>query len=186
MTTTSRLFFAIWPAPEPATRLAHEAQRVVEACGGRAIRADKLHLTLAFLGPLSAEQTERALIIGAAVAARRHETSLLFQKVEYWNGPRVAVAVSFEIPSLLSVLVEDLQGSLRNEDFRLEARAFRPHLTLARGVPPAKAAHLPDQLGTPLELAINALCLVESVPHPDEGVRYTTRGQWPLGVECVG
>src|SRR3546814_10607201 len=53
----ARLFFALWPGPALAATLAHWAAQAQAACGGRAMRPDTLHLTLAFLGARSEEHT---------------------------------------------------------------------------------------------------------------------------------
>src|SRR5690606_32306650 len=50
---TRRIFFGLWPSPDTAQEimaLAHEAHA---ECGARIMRAETLHLTLAFLGSTS-------------------------------------------------------------------------------------------------------------------------------------
>src|SRR5690606_31860920 len=65
-----RLFFALWPGPALAATLADWAAQAQAACGGRAMRPDTLHLTLAFLGAVDAE---RAAALAAATARQRAE-----------------------------------------------------------------------------------------------------------------
>jgi 2'-5' RNA ligase len=45
-----RLFFALWPDAATVRMLTQWAQQAHAACGGRIMRPDTLHLTLAFLG----------------------------------------------------------------------------------------------------------------------------------------
>jgi len=50
------VFFALWPEPELAAELHRYAVRIVGEYGGRAMRPETLHVTLAFLGDQPAER----------------------------------------------------------------------------------------------------------------------------------
>ena len=50
--STIRLFYALWPSPPLAASLAGWAEAAKPAMGGRAMRTETLHLSLAFLGPV--------------------------------------------------------------------------------------------------------------------------------------
>jgi 2'-5' RNA ligase len=60
--------------------------------------------------------------------------------------------------------------------FRVDERAYRPHVTLARHV---KAAPLPADT-PPVRWPVNTVALVESVSAPG-GSRYTPLASWVLG-----
>jgi len=64
-----RLFFAIFPPPAVAARLAEAAAAIQPRCGGRIARAANLHLTLAFLGRATPEQAEELAALTRATAA---------------------------------------------------------------------------------------------------------------------
>ena len=66
--STVRLFFALWPSPPLAASLAGWAQQARLTCGGRAMRTETLHLTLAFLGPVDAALADE---LAAATPERR-------------------------------------------------------------------------------------------------------------------
>lgn len=51
-----RLFFALWPSPAAAERLASAATDAAARLGGRPTRLETLHLTLAFLGEVADER----------------------------------------------------------------------------------------------------------------------------------
>ena len=52
----ARLFFALWPAPEVRDALAAIARGLQAKCGGRPTRADRIHLTLFFVGQVARER----------------------------------------------------------------------------------------------------------------------------------
>ncbi|WP_144632279.1 2'-5' RNA ligase family protein [Bordetella genomosp. 13] len=55
---TLRIFFALWPEGRARDALAPWQQRAHAHCGGRPMRPDTLHLTLAFLGEATRAQAE--------------------------------------------------------------------------------------------------------------------------------
>lgn len=59
--STMRLFYALWPAPTLATSLASWAEQACPATGGRIMRTETLHLTLAFLGNIDMETAEELI-----------------------------------------------------------------------------------------------------------------------------
>ena len=68
-----RLFFAIWPDSTAVDALGRLAVEVAGRTGGRATPADKIHLTLAFLGEVAAERSGDVAAAGEAVRARPFE-----------------------------------------------------------------------------------------------------------------
>jgi 2'-5' RNA ligase len=118
-----RLFFALWPPRETALALEHWA-RAIE---GQRARADKIHLTLAFLGDADAEK--------AAAAGRRVQVGQFWLPIEearYWDDNKIAWTGPRRIPEELACLVETLQLELYKEGLLLERRAFVAHVTLVR------------------------------------------------------
>jgi len=55
-----RCFFALWPDSSVRARLAHRADSVHLALGGRVMRPESLHVTLVFLGKLNEERRASA------------------------------------------------------------------------------------------------------------------------------
>jgi len=130
-----RLFFALWPPRETALAL-HEWAKGLE---GRATPAEKIHLTLAFLGGV-----EPAKLAAAAKQVQAGPFDLAVDSAKYvrdnhmvWVGPR-------EMPEGLRALVERLHFALFRAEFILERRAFAAHVTLVRKArKPASIAPLP-------------------------------------------
>jgi 2'-5' RNA ligase len=63
-----RLFFALWPDQATVRTLSQWADSAHEICGGRVMRPDTLHLTLAFLGDTPPDGAE---ILARATRERR-------------------------------------------------------------------------------------------------------------------
>ena len=144
-----RFFFALWPPAGTARAL----ETWASALEGRITPADKIHLTLAFLGTVSPEKA-----IGAArrVQGRPHELSL--EKAQYWKHNRIVWAGPREVPPELKLLVESLHLELYRAEYILERRPFAAHVTLLRSAPaPGELPSLPK-----VEWPVRELTLVQS------------------------
>jgi 2'-5' RNA ligase len=124
---SSRYFFAVWPPAATAAALAAWAKTLE----GRVTAAAKIHLTLAFLGPVA---PEKALDAARRVAGRPH--ALPIEKAQYWKHNQCIWAGPRETPAALSGLVAALHAELRCAGYSLESRPYAAHVTLARSAPP--------------------------------------------------
>lgn len=148
-----KLFFALWP--DARTRAA--LTRLQEPVAGRLTPPDKLHLTMAFLGPQPISRVPALLDILAGIALPPMRLQL--DCYGYFTRPRIAWAGMRDVPRPLL----DVQGALMR---RLEEQGFspathsefRPHVTLARE---AKAAP-PQDVTEPVLWEVKELALVES------------------------
>ena len=130
-----RLFFALWPPRETALAL-HDWAKGLE---GRATPAEKIHLTLAFLGGV-----EPAKLAAAASKVQARAFELPVDTAKYWRDNHIVWVGPREMPEGLRVLVERLQLALYRAEFILERRAFAAHVTLLRKArKPASIAPLP-------------------------------------------
>ncbi len=155
-----RLFFALWPPPAVATTLAGQAQVCAGHFGGRATRAETIHLTLAFLG----EQANECL--GDIVAAARSLTMTPFDlrvdRLGAWRHQRLLWAGCGEAPEALLAQASFLRRALLQAGIRFDdARVFAPHLTLVRSLPDT-AFPLALPLLAPLSWRCTGFTLVES------------------------
>jgi len=136
----ARLFTAIWPSPE-----VHEALlRVQRACNwpatARTTRAERLHLTLHFIGNVDASRLEA---LGVSLAVPFEPFEMTFDRFEVWRGG-IAALIATRPPAELLALHARLAATLRDEGLPVEERPYRPHVTLARQArgalgPPAMA-----------------------------------------------
>jgi 2'-5' RNA ligase len=170
---TARLFFAAWPAPEIQRALGELAAELKPGCGGRAIPAGNIHLTLAFLGDVAPERRQRLESLAAAVAAPRFDLDV--DHVEYWRHNRIVWAGVAHCPPAAAALVERLGAALAGEGFRVERRPYVPHITLLRDARNAPAHGTVAAIHWP----VTRYALVESAPR-ERGRLYQVLREWPL------
>jgi 2'-5' RNA ligase len=141
-----RLFFALWPTPALAERLAALAEASQASCGGRTMRRETLHLTLAFIGELDEARLPALRAAAATLFADAADTraprafSLQLDQFGYWPHNRILWAGCSAPSAAVMALGEGLAAALQAAGFALEARAFLPHVTLLRD---ARSAALP-------------------------------------------
>ena len=161
-----RLFFAAWPPPETAAALAGWARQL----DGRPIPAEKIHLTLAFLGR---SQPERAAASARRVQGRAH--ALPLEVAKYWKHNEIVWAGPRDTPADLAALVDALHLELYRAEFILERRRFAAHVTLVRKAPkPAALPPLPA-----VDWPIRELALVRSTVSAN-GSTYDILERFPL------
>ena len=170
---TARLFFAAWPAPDVQCGLGELARALQRECGGRAVPADNIHLTLVFLGDV-----ERAILpslnaLAAAVTAPRFD--LQVGRVEFWRHNRIVWAGVEECPEPLPRLVARLGQALAATGVRLDQRPYVPHITLLRDARRAPASNAVAAIRWP----VADFVLVESVQR-ERGRVYEVLQRWPL------
>lgn len=129
---SARLFFALWPQPAEAARLAQLAELLVERHGGRASQQKNLHLTLAFLGDVSCGRIPG--LIDAVRGLHFEPFSLQLDQIAEWPNQHIAWAGCRQKPPALLALVSALHDLLAANGFRFDRQheSFTPHFTLIR------------------------------------------------------
>jgi len=155
---TARLFFAAWPPPEAQQALGDLARRLKSECGGRALPASKLHLTLVFLGEVARERLPRLEALAGAVTVPQFEIRL--DHVGYWRHNHVVWACFEHGAAELGALAAGLEQALAGDGFQFDQRAYVPHITLLRNARRAPASAAVHRLAWPF----TGHALVESVP----------------------
>lgn len=171
-TDTKRLFLALWP--EANVRVALQRWRDGWAWQSKAwlVRPESLHLTLHFLGNIPSGRLPE-LAQGLNVSFDPFELTL--NRTRIWSNG-VAVLEPETIPVELLHLHAALGAALQQLEVPIEARAYRPHVTLARralgATPPAD--------GTAVRWPVRNYALMESQAEPARGYRlvqsYACRG----------
>lgn len=182
-----RVFFALWPDETVAASLDAAGKQAHSTCGGRRMRRDSLHMTLAFIGDVPPERVET--LRQAAAGVTNPAFTLQFDRLACWRHNRIAWIGCSEPPLHLMTLVGQLAERLADAGFPLEARAFAAHVTLLRN------AHcLPLAQAEPIDWPVGEFVLAESnlmhrkVASPggklpaeaSEGAHYRIIGRWPL------
>ncbi len=173
---TVRLFFALWPDASATEKMHRLARDHIDQYGGRAMRPETLHLTLAFLGDLPVECLQAALTAGDDLQAASFRLAL--DRLAYWAHNRLLWAGCSTPNPELPLLAAALHERLRQSGFALEKRAFLPHMTLARNLqrsPPKEAAI------APVEWECRDFVLVRSL-NSGAGADYEKVRSWRLAV----
>jgi len=149
----ARLFIALWP--DDATRGALAAWRDmwVWPPGVAPVATPRLHLTLHFIGPVPVTRVPE---VAAGLAVSCDGFVLDRGRPGRWRG--IAAWCPDAVPPALRALHRSLALALHRLALPVEARPFRPHVTLAR-----KAGHsLPPPQPAPLIWAVSGYALVQS------------------------
>lgn len=125
-----RLFFTLWPDDALRERIAQAACRYLEGRKARAVRANNVHLTLAFLGSVDEQAVDEVIAAGDLVRAAPFELAL--DRLETWRGARVACLTTQMVPAPLAALVAQLRSNVQARALPVDLKPFRAHITLAR------------------------------------------------------
>ncbi|MEW6591453.1 MAG: RNA 2',3'-cyclic phosphodiesterase [Pseudomonadota bacterium] len=171
--STLRLFFALWPDDATRDALNRTGKWLHQHWGGRRMRADTLHITLAFLGATPVDRLD--VLIACADAVQAEPYDLLLDQAGYWRHNRIGWLGARETPPQHVELVEALNAQLRTAGFPVDDRPHVPHVTLLRKsmggeIPDCRAVNWPT----------GEFVLVKSVTESD-GARYEVMRRWALG-----
>lgn len=170
-----RLFLALWPDPPLAAELARRGEALAQRTGGRPIPAERIHLTVAFLGE---QDDERAAVSAAGSVDPPGAIELCLDELGVFPGASVLWTGPTQTPQALMVLNAQLRAALAELAVPLSG-GFRPHVTLVRGIRrPAAVGDTPAE-SEPLDWRAERLVLVESRSGL-RGPEYRTRQRWPL------
>jgi RNA 2',3'-cyclic 3'-phosphodiesterase len=134
---TRRLFFALWPQQEDRRALFEAAHPAVSACAGRAVPAQNLHATLAFLGSVPEQRiSELQGVAGRTAEAFAAESPLVLQfgELAHWVGPQILVTLSGAEAGAACSLAQLLKIHTQAAGFSPDLKPFHAHVTLARKV----------------------------------------------------
>jgi 2'-5' RNA ligase len=167
-----RLFFALWPDDATRDALYRTGKWLHKHWGGRLMRADTLHITLAFLGSTPAAQLDTLIACADTVETDAFEMNL--DQAGYWRHNRIGWLGVTETPPQHIELVAALNTALQAAGFPVDARPHVPHVTLLRKsvggeVPPCE----------PVRWPVSDFVLVASRTEA-EGAHYEVIRRWPL------
>lgn len=176
-----RVFFALWPDDAVREQLARCAAALRLSSGARLVPARNYHVTVAFIGEVTAGELDALCEVGALQRAAAPALSL--DRCEHWPEARVVVAAAGRAPPALVALSARLhRAAARCVSRPAAARAPRPlraHVTLARKVSQASV----QQELSALEWRAPALTLVRSDTGAPHSI-YTVVDTWPLLYEA--
>jgi RNA 2',3'-cyclic 3'-phosphodiesterase len=166
-----RVFFALWPDDATRAAISRATRAAVGSSGGRPVAKERLHLTIAFLGELTAAGLEVARAVPPIPLGGPFELTL--DTIGIWPESKTLWLGPAAMPPELGELQARLWGALVERGFRADDRVYRPHVTLARRARPVEAAV------EPVRFAVRDLALVESFPD-GRNVHYEVLERWSL------
>lgn len=153
------------------------------------MKAENLHVTLAFLGQTPDDRLGEVTEAAADAAKRVSRFPLVFGlpgRFPERGRPRVVWLGIAEGAQSVLALGEGVYAGLRNRGVRFDDRPLAPHLTLARVAEDATAAEaktvaaaLEDLPSANLAFDVSGIAVVQSVLSP-KGPRYTALATVPL------
>ncbi len=163
-----RLFLALWPDAAQRTALMRLQSCWAWPPAARPVAAGRLHLTLHFLGDVDDDALAR--LVDAVGGLRAAPGRVALDRLRLWPGG-TAVAEG-RADAALTGLHGRLGEAVVRAGLALEARPWKPHVTLARGASSARA----PALELPVPWAADRFVLVWS--HPARG--YLVLQEWPF------
>lgn len=137
------------------------------------MRADTLHITLAFLGSTPTDQLEA--LIACADTVQTDAFDLILDQAGYWRHNRIGWFGASQTPLQHIELVSALNAALQVAGFPVDARPHVPHVTLLR-----KSAGGEVSACEQVHWPVNDFVLAASCTASD-GARYEVLRRWPLG-----
>lgn len=173
----ARVFFALWPPAEVRRGLEQAAADSARLFGGRAMRPETLHLTLAFIGDVALDRLPA--LHAAADEVRSPAFRLCLDRLGFWGHNRILWAGSRDSCPGLTALAGKLAGSLRTHGWPTgirDGKDFAPHVTLVRKVVAGK----PELPAIPaMDWDCDSFVLARS-RLAASGSAYEIIGRWPL------
>ncbi len=168
---SARLFFALWPSATLAGQLAAWARHAQPYCGGHIMRADTLHITLAFLGPASPARTRQ--LIDYTRQSRIAPGEIRIARYGSFKRPRIVWAGPEGRHEALAALHEQIWRDIAPLGWVQEEPGFTPHVTLLRK---ASGFEPPDPPGA-LDWPYAHFCLMASEPGGQSRYRELARSR---------
>ena len=169
---TKRLFLVLWPDFGVREGL-RECRETFCLRSGRWIPMDNFHVTLIFLGNVTLENM--ALLEKKVSGVRCAGFSIQLDWICQAPSQGMIWAVPEKIPLELSELVRKLRGAIAEPGVRVDARPYRPHVTLVRKF---RGSLQPLRI-QPLAWQVRGFTLVEAMLCA-EGSIYTGVKTWAL------
>ncbi len=143
---TQRVFFALWPSAEAAGQIARCAHQAHVVCGGRMMRTESLHMTLAFLGNTPQDKLEQLIKAAPAWSIPVGAVDLCHFGRFYgprvvWLGPSIDDSERIQwLDDAYAILWDHLEAL----GWQRPASVFRPHVSLLRKAGAGDLATLPQ------------------------------------------
>lgn len=168
-----RCFVALLPDADARDRLDQLGAAMHRDCrGSRRVRADNLHLTLAFVGAIP---VTRAQAVATALAAQSPQTfDFMLDAIDAFAGAHVLFAGCAQPPPADSPLAHSaaqVRALLQALDVTFDRKPFVPHVTLLRSLARSDAPRMRAAIVPPIRWRASTPRLMQSRQTAD-GLRY--------------
>ncbi len=159
------LFFALWPSERQRELLRDTINPALTSVEGSFVDRRNWHVTLVYVGTFPEERIPG--LMAAVDIIEPVNIRLRFDRLTFWQRPRVACLDVMTIPPELEHLFRSIEQALMPFGYTPNERTYRPHITAAR-----KARTFAEvRLSRAVELQWSEFELVESISIRG-GVRY--------------
>ena len=164
-----RLFIAVNFDDRTKSQIIEVQNRLRSLGRGRFSAPENLHLTLAFLGEIPESRVDD--IKAAMDSVEVPDQTLVFERVGCFRRDSELWWIGLKKTPALMKLQQELSDALADAGFRLEKRAFKPHITLAREMHIGQVDSK-DLLPRSFDTKVNNISLMLS-HRPDGKLTYT-------------
>jgi len=126
------LFFALWPSERQRELLRDTINPALTSVEGTAIDRRNWHVTLVYVGTFPEERIPG--LMAAVDIIDPGNIRLRFDRLSFWQRPKVACLDVMTIPPELERLVTSIEHALMPFGYTPQERTYRPHITAARRV----------------------------------------------------
>lgn len=151
------LFFALWPSERQRELLRDTINPALTSVEGSFVDRRDWHVTLVYVGAFPEERIPG--LMAAVDIIEPVNIRLRFDRLTFWQRPRVACLDVMTIPPELEHLFRSIEQALMPFGYTPNERTYRPHITAAR-----RARAFPAvRLSRAVELQWSEFELVESI-----------------------
>jgi 2'-5' RNA ligase len=152
----------LWPSPRQREMLRDTIGPALSTVEGQPVDRRNWHITLVYIGDFPEEKIPA--LQSAVAVIDPGQIRVRFDKVSFWQRPKIAAMLTRNVPPDLEHLVTSIQQALIPFGYAPDTRVYRPHITVARKV----RAFQEVPLARPIELTWSEFELVESVSYRGE------------------
>ena len=127
---------------------------------GQPVDRRNWHITLVYIGDFPEEKIPA--LQSAVAVIDPGQIRVRFDKVSFWQRPKIAAMLTRNVPPDLEHLVTSIQQALIPFGYAPDTRVYRPHITVVRRARPFET----QRLAQPAVVEWSGFELVESVAQP--------------------
>jgi len=125
-----KLFYALWPDSRQSEILRNTISPIARLVEGHAVFRGNWHVTLVYIGQFPEERVPE--LMERAAMIRPEPFRLRFDRLTFWQRPRIACLQAMTVPPPLQSMVDQINKVLADFNVELKMETYRPHITVVR------------------------------------------------------